>query len=330
MPSWNPKAGADMIRALSLILLGVFTVHGTFAASNKPVWTTYESAKAEDPDFMVQGEYGSGKDKKGVQVVALGAGKFDAYFLDGGLPGDGWKKGDPRVKIHGKTQDGVTTFEKNDLKAEIKDGKITVTKGEDSYTLSRVERESATLGKKAPEGAIVLFDGSNADAWKNGKMKDGLLLHGTTSKETFQSYQLHLEFMTPYRQFDRGQGRGNSGVYHQGRYETQVLDSFGLDGRWNETGGIYKVAEPKVNMCFPPLRWQTYDVELTSAEFKDGVMTKKASITVKLNGVLVHENQELGPRTTAAPVKEGPGPGPIYLQNHGNPVFYRNIWIVKK
>ena len=313
-----------MFKRVLLILLFA----SSFSLSAKPkgkVWTTYESAKAEDPDFLIQGEYGSAKDGIGVQVVALGDGKFDAYFLEGGLPGDGWDKSKKRVKVN-----GTASFEAEGIKASIADGAMTVNWDGKSATLKRIERQSPTLGQKAPEGAIVLFDGSNVDGWVKGKMEDKLLLHGTTSKEKFQSYTLHLEFMTPYRPFDRGQGRGNSGVYHQGRYETQVLDSFGLEGKMNEAGGIYSISHPKLNMCFPPLRWQTYDVELTTAVFENGKKVKNATMTVKLNGVVVQENVELTKSTTAAPVKEGPEPGPIYLQNHGNPVFYRNIWIIKK
>lgn len=308
-----------------LFLLFFVSALSLMAKPNGKVWTTYESAKAEDPDFLIQGEYGSGKDGLGVQVVALGSGKFDAYFLEGGLPGDGWDKSKKRVKVN-----GTTNFEGSGIKAEIKDGAISLTWGDKSATLKRIERASSTLGQKAPEGATVLFDGTSADAWKNGKMRDGLLLHGTTSKETFQSYKLHLEFMTPYRPFDRGQGRGNSGVYHQGRYETQVLDSFGLEGKWNETGGIYKISEPSVNMCFPPLKWQTYDVELTSAVYEGDKLVKNPTITVKLNGVLIQKGIELPKNTQASPLKAGSAPGPIYLQNHGNPVFYKNIWIIKK
>ncbi|MCM8525766.1 MAG: DUF1080 domain-containing protein [Lentisphaeraceae bacterium] len=313
-----------MTKNVLFVLLLLFSINLSAKPKGK-VWTTYESAKAEDPDFMIQGEYGSGSDGLGVQVVALGSGKFDAYFLEGGLPGDGWDKSKKRIKVH-----GTTKFEGNGIKAEIKDYAISLTWGDKKAVLKRVERESPTLGQKAPEGAIVLFDGSSADAWKNGRLENGLLLHGTTSKEKFQSYKLHIEFMTPYRPFDRGQGRGNSGVYHQGRYETQVLDSFGLEGKWNETGGIYSVSEPILNMCFPPLRWQTYDVELTSAVYEDGKLVKNPVITVKLNGVLIQKDVELPKHTTAAPVKAGPEPGPIYLQNHGNPVFYKNIWIIKK
>jgi len=313
-----------MLKKVLIVL--VFAASFSLAAKPKgKVWVTVESAKAENADFMIQGEYGSSKDGLGVQVVALGNGKFDAYFLEGGLPGDGWDKSKKRVKVN-----GTTSFEGNDIKASIAEGAITVTWGDKKSTLKRVERKSPTLGQKPPANAVVLFDGTNADGWKNGKMKDGMLLHGTTSKEKFQSYTLHLEFMTPYRPFDRGQGRGNSGVYHQGRYETQVLDSFGLEGKMNEAGGIYSISHPKLNMCFPPLRWQTYDVDLTTAVFENGKKVKNATMTVRLNGVVVQENVELTKKTTAAPVKEGSEPGPIYLQNHGNPVFYRNIWVIRK
>ena len=205
--------------------------------------------------------------------------------------------------------------------------------GEEDFTLSRIERESPTLGKEAPEGAVVLFDGTSADAWKNGQVVGGLLANtNITTHQTFGSYHLHLEFRTPYKPFARGQGRGNSGVYHNGRYETQVLDAFGLEGKMNETGGIYSIAHPRINMCLPPLRWQTYDVDFTEPKFDEvGKVTEFARLTVRLNGVVIHDNQELPKTTTASPIKEiTPEKGPIFIQHHGNPVFYRNIWIVEK
>ena len=324
------------MQKISFILFAAFISFSlTLSAKDKhKFWTTYESAKKEDPDFSIQGEYKSSDEKIAktiaAQVVALGAGKFDVYILEGGLPGEGWEKSKQRIKISGQLKNGIVTFSGKGITAEIKNSKITVTNNGVSHVLSRIERQSPTLGKKAPKGAIVLFDGINTDSWEKGQMKDGLLLHGTMSKEKFYSYHLHAEFLTPYRPFSRGQGRGNSGIYHQARYETQVLDSFALEGRWNETGGIYSISAPRLNMCFPPLTWQTYDIDLTTAVYKDGKKVKNARITVKLNGVVVQENIELTHSTTSSKLKEGPEPGPIYLQNHGNPVFYKNIWIIKK
>ncbi|HAO97268.1 MAG TPA: hypothetical protein DCQ96_14510 [Verrucomicrobiales bacterium] len=212
---------------------------------------------------------------------------------------------------------------------------LTAKSGE-KMALKKVERKSPTLGAKAPKGAVVLFDGSNVDHWKNGKITDGLL--GATnaiSTKLFRDCKIHVEFRTPYRPHSRSQGRGNSGVYYQGRWETQVLDSFGLEGLMNECGGIYSIAASKLNMCLPPLTWQTYDVEYTHAKFdKDGKRTAWPRMTVKLNGVTVHDDQEMGKtHTTAAPVSGPLKPelgGPIFLQNHGNPVFYRNIWVLAK
>ncbi len=111
-----------------------------------------------------------------------------------------------------------------------------------------------------------------------------------------------------------------------------MLDSFGLEGKDNECGGIYRTGRPRENMCLPPLTWQTYDIEVTAARFdKDGKKTANAKVTVKHNGVLIHENLDC-PKPTTSFMREcadESAPGPIYLQNHGNPVVYRNIWVVK-
>jgi hypothetical protein len=196
----------------------------------------------------------------------------------------------------------------------------------------KVNRKSETMGAKPPAGAVVLFDGTSADAFTGGRMtEDGLLEQGCTSKQTFGSHKLHIEFRLPYKPLARGQARGNSGLYLQGRYEVQMLDSFGLKGEQNECGGIYSVGPPAVNMCFPPLSWQTYDVDYQAAVYDaSGKLTQNPRVTVKHNGVVIHDDIELpGERnTTAAPVKAGPEPGPVYLQDHGNPVRYRNIWVL--
>ena len=104
--------------------------------------------------------------------------------------------------------------------------------------------------------------------------------------------------------------------------EIQMLDSFGLSGEANECGGIYNYIKPAQNMCLPPLSWQTYDVEYTAGrKGEDGSVDKPAQMTVKHNGVIIHDKVEL---------KHSPPAGPIHLQDHGNPVRYRNIWVVEK
>ena len=292
------------------------------------------------PDFAVQGEYegkalSQGQQKKfGAQVIALGGGKFQCVGYADGLPGAGWD-GSKKEKVEGETIDGVPTFsiKKGHVMLTIKDGVLTAAKsnGTKVGSLKKIDRKSPTLGAKPPAGAVVLFDGTTPDNFIDGRMtKDGLLMVAATSKQNFESFTLHLEFRTPFKPEARGQQRGNSGFYAQGRYEVQVLDSFGLDGLQNECGGIYSIAAPKVNMCLPPLSWQTYDVEFTAAEYKAGKKVKHAVMTVRHNGVLIHENQELDHRTTASPLAEGPEPGPIFFQDHGNPVHFRNIWVVPK
>ncbi|MBU6301567.1 MAG: DUF1080 domain-containing protein [Verrucomicrobia bacterium] len=308
------------------------------AAEPGPTWTDPGKAAAEDPDFVLQGEYGSAEPggQWGVQVVALGGGAFDAYLLEGGLPGVGWTRGRLRVKLSGNREaDGTVPLVSGDgiCKGTIRGGKVTVSReGKELGTWPKVERMSPTLGAKPPEGAVVLFDGSGVEEWEQGVMKNGLLENSDPhTKRTFGSYRLHVEFRTPYKPFARGQQRGNSGVYHQWRYETQVLDSFGLEGEDNETGGVYKISKSLLNMCYPPLAWQTYDFDFTTAKFDGaGQLTAKARITVRLNGVLVQDDLELPTTTGGAKLKLTPEPGPIYLQSHGNPVFYRNLWIVPR
>jgi hypothetical protein len=249
------------------------------------------------------------------------------------LPGDGWKKELLKYQAEGKREGDVVRFSLlGQGSGELTSDSLTIKMNDGLVIgdLPKVVRKSPTLGKKAPENAVVLFDGSTADQFNNGRMNDDkLLMEGVTSKELFGSFKLHLEFRLPFQPYDRGQGRGNSGCYMQGRYETQILDSFGLEGAHNECGGVYTISPPSVNMCFPPLAWQTYDVDYTAATYDEaGKKVEHARMTVLHNGVKIHDNLELDHATTAHPVKEGPEPGPVYLQNHGNPVRYRNIWVI--
>ncbi len=302
--------------------------------------TAYLSAKEAGHDFTIQGEYvgtlmtSDGDVKVGTQVIALGDGKFRAVVYRGGLPGAGWDQSAEKILINGKLDGKKAIFKGEDGTGVIQNGIVTVTgkSGVKLGTLKKITRKSKTLGKKAPKGAVVLFDGKSANNFRGGKMtKDGLLQQGITSKQKFQSFKLHLEFKLSFMPYARGQGRSNSGVYMQGRYECQILDSFGLAGKNNECGGIYEISDPKVNMCFPPLSWQTYDVEFTAAKFDSkGKKVKNARMTVWHNGVKVQENVEIPRATRGAQLKVGPEPGPIYIQNHGNPLRFRNIWVLEK
>jgi len=308
------------------------------AGDKDMTWIDPATALKQDPDFSIQGEYGSAKAgaSEGVQIVALGDGKFDAYVLQDGLPGLGWTREKKRTVLKGFRDGEKIAFLSSDKKisATIIGGELFLTGvGGKKSTLPRIERTSPTLKAKPPEGAVVLFDGGLADQWEKGKVENGFLLStGCSSKQLFKNYTAHLEFRTPYKPYARGQKRGNSGIYWGGRWETQVLDSFGLEGKDNQCGGIYSISKPILNMCLPPLAWQTYDVDFIAATFDaDGKRIAWPRITVKLNGVVIHDNLELAKDLTTSAPEKGPlksPAGPIHLQSHDNPVVYRNIWVV--
>ncbi len=295
---------------------------------------TFLSPEEAGPDFGIQGEYegtiGTAT-KLGVQVIALGDGKFDAVLYAQGLPGAGWEE-KTKVLLTGETADGAVQLTGKNITAKISDGLISGTaEGDVAFEAKKVTRESPTLGASPPAGAVVLFDGSHVDHWQEGRMsEDHLLEVGTRTTESFRDFTLHLEFRTPFMPFARGQARGNSGMYLLDQYECQILDSFGLSGEDNECGGIYKISKPRLNMCLPPLSWQTYDVEFRAARFDENDMKVSSAVTtIRLNGVVIHENLTL-PQATAGGGRNDEKPGALYLQNHRNPVHFRNIWIVEK
>ncbi|WDE97151.1 DUF1080 domain-containing protein [Lentisphaera profundi] len=326
-------------------------------AETQTVWTNPTEAQALK-DYQIQGEYqGNGY---GAQVIALGSGSFSTVVYKGGLPGDGW---DEKNKI---VLDGVLEADKVILKSSTGARKYYSPKAEtftpvkqfppkgqincsgfiqksllslkikdQTLKLQKQQRTSPTLGAKAPANAIVLFDGSNIEAFTRGRIDEVTKsLHTDArdlySKEKFNNYSMHLEFMTPYMPSYRGAKRGNSGIYHVWDYELQILDSFGLDGVHSECGGIYKTAAPRINMAYPPLTWQTYDLDFTNSVFKDGKKNKSAYITVKLNGVLVQDNTEIPAKTGGSRKTPEGEAGPFRLQGHGNKIQYRNIWLIKK
>ncbi len=301
-----------------------------------------------DPDFLIQGEYEgiflTASKKAGAQVVAKGEGKFDVKIYPGGLPGAGWD-GKPEPIRGTATRSGaearadvILAGTKDETLGIITSGtnggmSFTLTHKNHSGGLSKIERKSKTLGEKPPVGALVLFGGPGDEKnWEGGKIveySDGKFLNmGIKSKAKFGAFKAHVEFRLPWMPNSSGQGRGNSGVYLQDRYELQVLDSFGLNGENNECGGFYTLHKPSVNMCFPPLVWQTYDIEFTPAEFgSDGKKTKNARATVYHNGVKIQDNVELK-NPTGGGQAEAATPGPFQLQNHGDPLAFNNIWVV--
>jgi hypothetical protein len=210
--------------------------------------------------------------------------------------------------------------------------------------LNKPEDKEDVKSTPAPKDAIILFDGKSLDGWvmRNDEKKPAVwdLLPGGAmqardgdiiSKEQFDgSFKLHVEFRVPYMPDAQGQARGNSGVYVQGRYEVQVLDSYGLDSKNNDCGAIYEVSAPKVNACKAPTAWQSYDIDFTAPKCDNGKKTEPAHITVHQNGVLIQDDVKIQVDHTRAGREDNPcTPGPIMLQFHGNPVQFRNVWLVK-
>lgn len=307
----------------------------TLAQENRAKFAITDPSQA-DQDFAFQGEYlgsasaGWGVTNLGAQVIALGDGQFEAVLFDGGLPGAGWNRA-TRTKLSGQRVGSVLTLsgESHELRIQSRRATVTDLVSRQTATLSQIHRISFTQDLAPPANAVVLFDGTSTSAFEGGSISEqGLLEVGPILKTPVRDFRLHLEFRTPYMPYARGQARGNSGVYIQQRYEVQILDSFGLDGVANECGGLYKQQPPAVNMCLPPLSWQTYDLYFTAARFNAaGEKKAPARITVLHNGELIHTVYDIKAKTGAGKPETNED-RPILLQNHGNPVNFRNIWIV--
>lgn len=267
--------------------------------------------------------------------------RADTYFVGTGRLVDG------EIRFEGNGWNGVVS--KDGL-----NGKGTGHGAEARFELKRVVRSSPSLGAKAPAGAIVLFDGKNFDEWQradggdvswhiveggamevrspaNDDEKARKIGGDIVTKRKFGSCRVHLEFRYPVEPGKAGQGRGNSGFFLQDCYEVQVLNSYGMQGLWNECGALYKTAPPKVNAARPPMEWQTYDIDYTAAVWKDGEKISPPRITVRLNGVTIHRDEPI-PHATAHAfdqrLNEPRGEAPLRLQDHGNAIQYRNIWII--
>ncbi|MEM9283467.1 MAG: DUF1080 domain-containing protein [Verrucomicrobiota bacterium] len=309
---------------IALLLLALVALRGAEGAEGDKVstWTDPKQAREARSEFSVQGEYVQrGKDAAiGLQVADMDGGKFHVLRYSGGLPGDGWDGSSIKASLltHEEVESLIEGFQ-------------------------RVQRSSPTLGQVAPAGAMVIFDGEKTEHIQ-GEIEGGLLWAGSKMITPVGDFQLHVEFRLPYKPSRplSHQDRGNSGLYIFDNYEVQILDSFGLDfdtennaiptvslnAQW--CGSFYKEKTPDVPMAFPPLAWQTYDIEFTAPKFEGDEKVSNARVTVKHNGVVIHEGVELKKGTGAGGKRPEKAKGPIQFQGHGNPVAFRNVWVLPK
>lgn len=323
------------------------------------VWLTPASGMGADP-FMGNWRSQDETNPLLAQVISLGSEEYQININTGAkFPGQ------PVTKMMGRIANDQLMA--TGMSGDGSEWQLTATPKEmqieqngptqPTVELKRFHQKSPTLGLAPPPEAVVLFDGSSLDGWHHAVYHtqptdqtssvqiedascrwilpgDGSMqvnLGGVVTERTFQDVLLHVEFQTPYEPEQRGQMRGNSGVYLQGRYEVQVLDSYGLEGTINECGAVYNISAPSVNMCAPPVEWQTYDILFRAPRFdSDGNLTEQARISVLHNGVLVQENVSIPGPTPGAVSFDIAQPGGIHLQDHGNPVRYRNIWAVEQ
>ncbi len=212
--------------------------------------------------------------------------------------------------------------------------------------LKKTNRTSRTLGEAPPAGAVVLLPFTpgtlpDTSAWTGGPWKplnDGSLQcepgkGSITTKQSFGDIKLHVEFWLPLMADRFGQERANSGVFLNGLYEIQVLDSFGLVPAMGDCGAVYNQICPLLNANLPPEQWQTYDITFHAPRMDPaGSLKEKARVTVELNGIKVQDNSPIAGGTMSYEPGKRPAnaaTGPLQLQDHGNHVRYRNVWLVQ-
>jgi len=292
------------------------------------------------------------------QVIPRGGGKYQINMLP-----EFDVKCKPLAVLAGQATDGTLRFDQDGWSGQAAGEQMTGTRpgtGQAAaFELKKVVRLSPTVGAKPPQGAVVLFDGSGFDQWEAQSATDARAEiawelcedfmrvapadkekrrgHSMITKRAFCDFRMHFEFRLALMADKTGQARSNGGLTFGDAnwYEIQVLDSYGLEGLDNECGGIYKVAAPAVNMCRPPLLWQTYDIEYQAPRYDaDGKRTQPGRISVQHNGVPIHKDVEL-PDSPAAEQRRQANPasiptGRIILHYHRDPVEYRNIWLVER
>ncbi|NER14415.1 DUF1080 domain-containing protein [Leptobacterium flavescens] len=247
------------------------------------------------------------------------------------------------VTACGQTQ---TKEEKQEETAKVEEQKQEPTKPEETEVWEPEPAPISFNANNVPSDAVVLFDGTSLDAWESSKSPGeaaGWIINDDGSmsvkpgtgdiqtKAKFGSIQLHLEWKAPAVIEGEGQGRGNSGVFFQNRYEVQILDSY--QNRTYSNGqatSVYKQHIPLVNATKPNTEWQTYDIIFHEPEFDaEGNKTRSGTFTVIHNGVLVQDHVEIQGTTEYIgwPKNAAHGKDIIKLQDHSNPVSYRNIWV---
>jgi hypothetical protein len=295
-----------------------------------------------------EGLWTKGEDKHpwiGAQVIALGDGEYEIV-----LTRKLYARAPLFKIVAAQENDDALVFDDGEYFGEIRGDAFTGGRrgnkpGE--FSLEHYSLEPNTLGMKPPENAIVLFDGTNLDEWerlrsgKSWEIIPGNALQANPdvgyieTVRDFTDVKLHIEFRLPFLPEKRAQERANSGVFLQRYFEVQVLDSYGLPGYWNECGAIYQISAPRVNMCAPPLQWQSYDIEFRAARYdEEGTLVENPRMTVVHNGVPVQTDIEM-PRGTSGDAKKKPkappqSPDCIRLQAHKNRVQFRNIWVIDR
>lgn len=296
------------------------------------------------PGYEYQGEYtgelsidGGETQPVSLQVAVYGENRFRALFIEDRLPGHAEQPiAENRMfEMEGAVNNGELILEGDHALRFRFDGIGFAAINDKNEVLGFLEhtiRNSPVMGMNPPENAIILFDGTNLDYWdENTRMTDdGLLMQGATTAGEYGDMRLHVEAKQGFMPNNSGQGRANSGIYIQNRYEVQILDSFALHPQINGNGSLYNLSAPGTNTSLPPLAWQTYDVFFRAPRFDDdGNKTENARITVYLNGILVQDDVELEGGTGAGGRRAEVAKAELYLQRHTGPVRFRNIWLVE-
>jgi len=302
------------------------------------------SANAREPlEMAAQGEYRGHLRVNGertevfAQIAAMGEGQFVARFLTTLT-----ERVQPIGVMSGQLDGGSVVFSGPDgWSAQLDIDGQTLT-GEPDLTMMKIFRASPTLAAPPPQGAVVLLGPQTTDLtgkwtrWREqdpnwnlrpGGAVEALRNHNLMSQREFGDAIIHVEYWQPLQAAQRDQRRGNSGVYVQGLYEVQILDSFGIAGTDVDDGAIYEIATPIVNMSLPPGQWQTLDIKFTAARMDGDQVSSHARMTVYHNGVLIHDDVEVNRPTRAAPYNAIRELGGVFLQGRC-PIRFRNIWVL--